>query len=460
MYVTSSPAWRIIADAQKTVAQGAHRWEAENLNGWAIFNNGRDLPRTYRIGDLDTIPIYELREMGIAYVGTIAEHSGFLLVADMGEIQDAPFIDLFQFRGVLSSGSITATQAANAVTAAGGIFTAAMVGATIIYSDGSSTVITVFTDSSHVTVGTALTVSTGKTFEVRVTAAQAGALPSGIDTGTMAAGVATVNMTGAGIFLAGHVGRWVWFRNGWHSKIAAGGYISATSVTLEAAPADNITGEPFFIVNDLTDYIVTSAADLFTADMVGLQIMWPDGRVRTITAYVDAKHVQVDMYVAVASGIAVIENPATYEAYTKDQFINRIGYKFGWSMPGLPRRWGSMKPGSITAATRELALKYPMKSLEVDQQISISGAGISGGAHTTTIVRIYGLNTHFTVTTAANSTAVDQFVMRADAVGTVSGAAELQDDGSRILRAKACRGELVIYKETGIFLGQYLGQID
>ena len=62
------------------------RWQAVNLNGYAVFNNGVDLPVTYRVEDSATIPIYELREAGIASVGCIASYNGILLLGDITEI--------------------------------------------------------------------------------------------------------------------------------------------------------------------------------------------------------------------------------------------------------------------------------------------------------------------------------------------------------------------------------------
>lgn len=64
----------------------AHRWEAVNINGYTIFNNGYDLPVTYNIKEFEVKPIYELREQGIAFVGTISEFNGMLLCSDVAEI--------------------------------------------------------------------------------------------------------------------------------------------------------------------------------------------------------------------------------------------------------------------------------------------------------------------------------------------------------------------------------------
>lgn len=395
IYAYDQPAeWRVILADQQDVPHGAHRWEAVNMNGWAVFNNGEDLPATYRVGDEHAIPIYELREQGIAYVGTIGETNGILMCGCIGEIEDEKLAELF--------------------TMVGG-----------------------------------------------VAAVQPGATYSGdtLTTGVMASGVATVTASTA-IFTAAMVGRYVWFQNGFHKKITAlVGASPSTQVTLEAAPTFAITAQPFFIVNENTDYTVTAVSNVFTSAMVGLKVLWADGATRTITEYVDARNVKVDMYVGHPSATLQVENAATYAAYQDNQFVNEIGYKVIWSMPGEPRRFAAQMDGSITRGSRQLTLKYPMKSLEAGQQIVIAGAGVAGGNHTTTIQYIYAANTRIRTTTAANTTVVDAAVMRADAVGSIVGGYEIQDDGSRVVRIKKCRGDLVVYKETGIYLGKYSGLV-
>lgn len=66
----------------------SHRWEVVDLNGYAVLNNGVDLPVTYRVEDYAVKPLYQLREQGVASVGTIAEYNGMLICADITEIRD------------------------------------------------------------------------------------------------------------------------------------------------------------------------------------------------------------------------------------------------------------------------------------------------------------------------------------------------------------------------------------
>ena len=68
-----------------------HRWEMFNVDGFVIFNNGKELPFTWELDDPSVTPIYELREQGVGAVETITEFNGALLC---GDILDIPQGDL------------------------------------------------------------------------------------------------------------------------------------------------------------------------------------------------------------------------------------------------------------------------------------------------------------------------------------------------------------------------------
>lgn len=84
------------------------RWQVVTIGGVLVANNGVDLPIYYEVGDAAVTPMYELREVGIASVGRIAENNGFLIVADITEIFEA-VLPLFM-RG-WSTFTVDATQA-------------------------------------------------------------------------------------------------------------------------------------------------------------------------------------------------------------------------------------------------------------------------------------------------------------------------------------------------------------
>lgn len=63
------------------------RWQILTMAGYAIFNNGIDLPCWWQIGDAAVTPMHDLREAGIARAGWISTYNGFLFVGDLTEIK-------------------------------------------------------------------------------------------------------------------------------------------------------------------------------------------------------------------------------------------------------------------------------------------------------------------------------------------------------------------------------------
>lgn len=96
--------WRIIGSG---FSENGHRWEALNDNGYAVFNNGVDLLVTYQEQDESVVPIYELREAGVAFVGTIWENNGVLMCGDIAEMKEATISDNFEHE---SSGTTEAKE--------------------------------------------------------------------------------------------------------------------------------------------------------------------------------------------------------------------------------------------------------------------------------------------------------------------------------------------------------------
>lgn len=93
-YVQSAiGSWTIIGSG---FSRNGNRWQAIPVGpGYVIFNNGYDLPVSYQINESEVVPIYEIREAGIAKVGTIAEYSGALMAADVSTLKDSAFEDNF-----------------------------------------------------------------------------------------------------------------------------------------------------------------------------------------------------------------------------------------------------------------------------------------------------------------------------------------------------------------------------
>lgn len=67
-----------------------NRWEmVQPNNAYVVFNNGEELPLFYHLNSLEAEPIHELRELGVAAVGTIWAHAGSLLCANIRYILDS-----------------------------------------------------------------------------------------------------------------------------------------------------------------------------------------------------------------------------------------------------------------------------------------------------------------------------------------------------------------------------------
>lgn len=158
VYQDLSGEWLVIGD---NFSPDGNRWEAVDVAGFTIFNNGVDLPVIYDLGQLQVKPLYELREQGIAFVGTIAEFNGMLILGDVAELTEAGLTQVMGGRFVTSP---LASQSGTTVTAASSEFTADDVGSTIIFANGRLAKILTFTSSTVVTVDTFQTVAAQEFF--------------------------------------------------------------------------------------------------------------------------------------------------------------------------------------------------------------------------------------------------------------------------------------------------------
>lgn len=66
---------------------GGLRWQVVTISGFLILNNTVDIPVYYQVQDAAVTTMKELREVGVARVGRIAEYNGFLLLGDVTEIK-------------------------------------------------------------------------------------------------------------------------------------------------------------------------------------------------------------------------------------------------------------------------------------------------------------------------------------------------------------------------------------
>lgn len=128
-----------------------HRWEAVEVSGKTVFNNGSDLPMLYDVSWDAVKPIYELREQGIARVGTIGEFNGALFCGDISEVIDTDLPAWMTGRS--SADAVTITMSAGFITASGSFFKSTDVGQTIIFKNtGEYATITSFFSATHVQI--------------------------------------------------------------------------------------------------------------------------------------------------------------------------------------------------------------------------------------------------------------------------------------------------------------------
>ena len=375
-------------------AGDAQRWEAWNINGYVILNNSVDLPVSYRVEDMAVVPLYELRENGVAAIGTIAEFSSILMGADISQITEDALENLLS---PISSGDVQAGQ-------------------------------------------------TGSIYSGLATATQ--------DAGSLNVVADSTSFNGGVGFTTDMAGKTLRFSNGFSRSIVV--VVDATHATLAGpAPADDNLELPFYIVSDGSpDFMVTADGDIFTPTMVGENIIWPGKASKKIVAVIDAQHVRVDSDISVPAGTFVVTNPSAYARFTDSSKIDRIQYRVIWSAPNQPRNFAGVSFGSTTAKSNVLTLKYPVKSLQAGRQIFVLGAGVLGGNLAATVV-FASNDLSVILDVSASTTMVDTEIQAIDAAGSIVGFYDVEDDSSAILRLLDLRGTLVVYKDTGIFLGQY-----
>lgn len=78
--------WRVIATG---LAHGPGiRYKAEALNGYAVINNGKDLPHLYRVEWDAAVPMRELREIGVISAGAMAVYDNRLFLFNLVQARD------------------------------------------------------------------------------------------------------------------------------------------------------------------------------------------------------------------------------------------------------------------------------------------------------------------------------------------------------------------------------------
>jgi hypothetical protein len=404
-YFEEPSRWQIIGEG---FSENGRRWEVSSIDGETVFNNSVDLPVSYRVEWRFVKPLYELREQGVVSVGTIAEFNGILLCGDVTELTET---DLDTYLGLEDSGVITVTQ-------------------------------TGFTRSGAITATTSTTL-----------------------------GVTTMTAS-APIFTSDDAARFVLFSDGSQAEIDV--FVNSEEVRLASNLA--ITTDRSFIIDeaynfyptDVDGFSLIASAPLFTADMVGLDVTFPDGSTRRITKYISTTHVKTDTTFPANGGVAGIikwDNPDAYiakDAFPASVTMNQRQYKIIWSELNKPSSFAYRGLVAARNSSRTLEIARTMKSIQQFDEVIIEGAGESGGVLATiggiSSVKISSVGPGFITLNTTPITSTDAgYISKRSAIDSTAGYDDLQDDGSGILKMMPLQNRLVIYKDTTIFLAAYTG---
>lgn len=88
---TATHVYRIEANLSLTTLGSGYSatwWQGESIDGYLILNNGVDLPCYCRVEMNSTVPLYELRDVGVASARCMTAANGFLLFGNVREIPD------------------------------------------------------------------------------------------------------------------------------------------------------------------------------------------------------------------------------------------------------------------------------------------------------------------------------------------------------------------------------------
>jgi hypothetical protein len=449
--------WMVIG---RGFSEDGHRWEAFNLNGWSIFNNGQDIPVTYRLEETEVKPIYELREEGVIRVGTICEYLGFLFCGDIEEIGGEALEDLFDRSGIVRARETLGSQSGTTVTAASPFFTSDHVGMLVHFQDGTRSKIESYTSETEVEVADDHGEVELQAFALLMEVTQTGSLMSGDALMTQTTTSQSVTSSEA-FFDVSMVGKYLRHANGWTSRIL--GVLSPTSALLADAASEDFIDSPVSILSTPSsqsgsaDYLVESSTPFFDESMVGLEMVWDDGDTRLILEVVSSTVARVDSDSPHPAGAAGVENPDSYADYTGR--TDRVSYRVLWSgIVDQPRVFEAKGEASGEAGSPLVTLGRSMASIEAGQRVAVIGGGTSGGTLIAEVLSVAGGQYLFLDTLLATG-GNDLQVQHADSIGSITSYEDLGDsDGTAVLRLLPLRGTLVIYKDGSIYLGSFTGQ--
>lgn len=157
--------------------------------------------------------------------------------------------------------------------------------------------------------------------------------------------------------------------------------------------------------------------------------------------------------------------PANPYGIPPADIVNVIPYRTTWSTPGSPTNWAPQYGVYMTAASATLALPFATLALKVGDLVAVLGGGPNGGTlggdstfpAGVPITAIAGNQVTLAESTDAGLTyPLTVRLLRFADIGSVVGFYDVQGDGSAIVGMEPLSGKLQIYKETSIFIANYI----
>jgi len=490
------------------------RWEVLDIDEYVVFNNGVDLPVTYRIGDTSVTPIHELRMQGVGAVGSIAELNGHLLVGNILEVNTERMDELLS---PLESGEVTAFQSGHSAMQHGrsGHLRVS------IADDGTAKTHGFIPHESDIGMVIRLENGVQAVIENNVTFGEEGNQryqlkfgtnkqePSGMESGMIVSrfslefsGVVTipnetlywnpsrydyeVGESFPSIELVSSRGQ---FNTATHAVLKASLLNGNCIVGIRALGVALVTtysgsydyteqGSFGFIFDGDTESpwgqgSIVSSVDLFpvshlvtisnpdsgdfrfTRDMVGETLVWESGEERTILYWISPTSVAVDSALPVSAAKFMVTNPDAYGRFDDKTYVDRTGYRIAYSGHSRPRMWQGLSMVTARNESKWLKVKGRFDHIKIGDELLVAEAGEDGSNLFGTVVSRTA--NRILLDTPALNDIKDTPSILAESYGFNVGFNDLQDDGSAILQMRKLKGHLVIYKETSIFTASYSG---
>lgn len=477
--------WNRIASGLSGIG---NRWESVQVGNYICLNNGVDLPLTYRPGDGQAFPIYELREQQIASVRTIAAHNGNLLCMGLWIINDAPFAALMaSIAGAVSAGvGLPSMPVADPAAPNGELV--AQTGGNIASSLGYYAYFV-----SYVTANGHTNLSPLCDFHISTIASNMAAqiaLAPGVP------GVTAVNIWRTYVgrltphspnVIPSNLGLLATVDPGaaFYNDAESNAQFAARANTAILPPTSNTTtSQP-----GIPGLVSVPATTLFPGTTVvpGLTLFWTSGQAALVLSVDASGNILTDSVQVIPSGPVSLENPLAYAAYTSTVNMQNFPWRVLPSMQNAPRRFGATVPVSANLFDYQLIFKYPVRSLPELVNLNLaSGFNFIGQIGGTTDIQVLfagqgGITLNTTIIGIRNGIAMSAMIFdpvlspvndtgnvndntvsyleASDAANSYAGKfIDLVGDGSAIIKALQLQDKIVVYKETPfVFIGTFTG---